>query len=252
MKKRLIYVVAIGIDIEEPVRLAWEFYCKKHDIDFEVITDSSVEGMAPHWERYTVIERFPDYDEYIYVDVDAMVKWDTPNLFEEINKFTINNIFGREIMDENVIYAVKDIGSLEWTHNSIQGYQDLFPTTTVNWWEYVTTGFLKFKNYHKVFFKTIIDFYKSHQEEFNKRSYETLRKGFDQTPFNYMVKELNQDLRIIPEIYSLGHLHKKDIFQNGMFLNIPAYIWQFNGMPKGTLKNVIDKIWQHIKEQYGH
>jgi len=234
--KNLIYIVAINMDVKETCVKAWESHCKKHNCDFRVITDQLNPAMAPHWERYTVMERYPDYDNYLYVDADAIVHWDAPNFFEELNG--------------NHIYAVKDIGSLEWTYNGILGYQDLFPGVTVNWWEYITTGFLKFNKSHRQLFKDFVDFYKDNIEEINDRQYKTLRKGFDQTPFNYFVRQQNCKFEILPEVYSLGHLIKKDIFHNGMFINLPAYIWQFNGMPKEQLPSIVNQVWEHVKEQY--
>jgi hypothetical protein len=236
MNKNLIYIVAINFDVKEHVAKAWEYYCKKYNCDFKIIETASIENMAPHWERYTVMERYPQYENYIYVDADALVKWDCPNLFE--------------LLSEDKFYIVKDIGSLEWTYNSIMGYQDLFPDITVSWWEYVTTGFLKFSIKHRMFFKKFIEFHKSNDQTINDRQYQTLRKGFDQTPFNYFLKQEEQDIIVLPEVFSLGHMHKKDIFNNGMFLNMPAYIWQFNGIPKEQLPIVLSQIWNHINHQY--
>ena len=42
----------------------------------------------------------------------------------------------------------------------------------------------------------------------------------------------------------------KWLHYNGMFLNTPTYIWQFNGMPKDQLPEIMNQIWQHIKEKY--
>lgn len=234
--KNLVYVVAINMDVKKNCILAWSSYCKRYGCDFRVISESSEERMAPHWERYTVMELYPDYDNYLYVDADAIVHWDAPNFFEILNK--------------DHLYAVKDIGSLEWTYNSIEGYQDLFPHTHFNWWEYVTTGFLKFNKTHKQLFKDFINFHKDNITEINDRQYKTLRKGFDQTPFNYFIRREGYKFETIPEVFSLGHLIKKDIFHNGMFLNIPAHIWQFNGMPKDQLPEIMNQVWQHIKEKY--
>ena len=224
------------MDVENHTKKAWEFYCSKYGIDFKIINKSSHKDMAPHWERYNIMELYPEYDNYLYVDADAIVKWDAPNFFEEL--------------PETKLYAVKDLGSLEWTYNSIQGYQDMFPDVSVYWWEYITTGFLKFDKSHRVFFRDFLNFHKSELNEFNQRQYTTLKKGFDQTPFNFFIRKNNIELITIPEIFSLGHLNKKDILNNGMFLNIPSYIWQFNGIPKEQLPSLMDQVWDHIKEQY--
>ena len=234
--KNLVYIVAIDFDVKKHAVVGWEYYCNKIGVDFKVIGDRSNPDMAPHWERYTIMERFPEYDNYLYVDADALIKWDAPNFFE--------------LLPEEHLYAVKDLGSLEWVYNGMMGYQDLFPNTKFDWWEYFTTGFLRFNKKHKQLFKQFIKFHNQNQEELNLRQYQTLKKGFDQTPFNYFIRQQGYKFEILPEVYSLGHLHKKDIFQNGMFINIPSYIWQFNGIPKEQLPRLMGQIWEHIKEQY--
>ena len=236
--KNLIYIVAINFEVKKHVQKAWEFYCNKINCDFKIIDSQTHNEMAPQWERYSVIEQYTEYDNYIYVDADALVNWDCPDLFELLN--------------ENKLYVVKDIGSLEWTYNSIVGYKQFFPTVDVNWWEYFTTGFIKFDKLHRQLFADFIDFHNSNRDMLNKLQYHTLRKGFDQTPFNYFIRHHNQRFEILPEVYSLGHLHKKDIYQNGMFLTLPAYIWQFNGLPKEQLPQILEYVWNHIKDKYGH
>lgn len=235
----LVYTVAIGMDVREHAEKAWEHYCTQHNCDFKVIREPSRENMAPHWERYTVFERFPGYDNYIYCDADALVSWYCPDLFEALP-------------DQKMLYVVKDLASLEWTWNSLQGYKDLFPETEVGWPEYFTTGFLKFDQSHRELFETILQFHEDNKEELNRRQYQTLRKGFDQTPVNYIVRQMQHDLYLLPEIFSLGHLHKKDVFQGGLFLTIPAYIWQFNGLPKEHLETIMKDIWNHVKNMYNH
>jgi len=233
--KNLVYIVAINMDVNNHAKLAWESYCRKHNLDFKIITESSDNRMAPHWERYTVIERYPDYDNYLYVDADALVKWDAPNFFEEL--------------PYNKMYAVQDIGSLEWTANSIKGYQDLFPKTEIKWWDYFTTGFLKFNKKHRLKLREFIKFHQENEFEINNRQYNTLRKGFDQTPFNYFVKQENIEYELAPAVFSLAHLHKKDIFQNGMFVEL-GYIWQFNGIPHEHREQIMEHIWNTYKENY--
>ena len=238
--KKLVYIVAIGMDVNEHAAKSWEHFAKRHDCDFKVITESSNPSMAPHWERYTVMERFPEYNQYLYCDADAFVRWDAPDFFKEFYTPQMN-----------VLWAVKDIGSLEWTYNSMLGYRDLFPEeVTFDWWEYITTGFLGFDKTMKSFFETVIEIHDKNQSELNTRQYNTLKKGFDQTPVNYLIRQHHIMLNTLPECYSLGHLNKKDIFNNGMFVNIPSYVWQFNGIPKQQLPYLMEQLWNHVKEAY--
>lgn len=233
--KKLIYIVAINFDVQKYATKTWEHYCKKFGFDFKVITEPSHKDMAPHWERYTVMERYPNYSEYLYVDADAMVSWYAPNFFEH--------------MGESKLYAVQDWGSMEWIYNGIQGYQDLFGDTKLNWYNYFATGFLKFDASHKSLFKEFIQFHEDNKEEINKRQYQTLRRGFDQTPFNFFVRQQNIDVEFMTQNYSLMHLDKKDILRNGMFLYM-GYVWQFNGIPHNQRLSVMEQIWNHVKQKY--
>lgn len=237
MNKNLIYIVAIGIDLHKSVIDSWKYYCNKYGIDFEIITDSINDKRSPHWERYTVFERFPEYDNYIYVDSDALVHWDAPDFFETLN----NN---------EVLYAVKDIGSLEWVYNGILGYKKFFPNVNFRWDSYFNTGFLKFSQSHKKMFADFLKFHDENESQINIMQYSTLKKGFDQTPFNYFVRDNNISFEILPEYYSLGHLIKKDIFQGAIFLKIPCYIWQFNGIDKSKIKQILDIIWNKVNTNY--
>ncbi len=237
MNKNLIYIVAINFDLSKYSIKAWKYYCNKfNNIDFKVITTKSNENMAPHWERYTIFDRYPNYDNYLYVDADAIVRWDSPNFFK--------------LLPKNKIYAVGENNSLEWVYNGILGYQDLFPDTKVNWWEYFASCFLKFDQSHKNLFQNFIKFFNKNQNEINKKQYETLKKGFDQTPFNYFIRQENYKFELIPEMYSVSHLIKKDIFYNGMFLNIPIYIWQFNAIPRNKRTELMKQIWGYIEKNY--
>lgn len=233
--RNLIYIVAIGIEVDSHVKKAWEYYCNKYGIDFKIITESTTPDWAPHWERYTVMERYPDYDNYIYVDADALVRWDAPNFFEKL--------------PYNKIYAVQDIGSLEWTENSIRGYKDMFPDVNLEWWDYFTTGFLKFNKKHRMLLKDFVKLYEDNIKEFNSRSYRTLLKGFDQTPFNYFIQQVGVEYELAPPVFSLAHLHKKDIYSNGMFIEL-GYIWQFNGIPHEARNAIITHIWETYKDLY--
>ncbi len=233
--ENLVFIVAIGMECSKYSRLTWEWYADKYDCDFKVIKESSDKNMAPHWERYTVMERYPDYDNYIYVDADAMVSWRAPDLFKDLE--------GRGI------YAVKDLGSLEWIIHSIEGYQHFFPDVTINWWDYLATGFLKFDSSQRKLFQKFIDFHKENEEEINDLQYRTLRKGFDQTPFNYFCAHYAVAVQELPPVYSLSHLKKKDIFFNGMFTRA-GHVWQFNDVDYDSREEVMKGIWKQIKNNY--
>ena len=123
-------------------------------------------------------------DQVALVDIDTMIRWDSPNFFDTIP----SDGFG----------AVVDDSYIEWTHNSIKGYKHLFPTVDFDWTDYFNCGFIVMSKKHKDWCKGVMDFYLENEDELRKRQHETLKKGSDQTPINYMLQmnniELNLDL----------------------------------------------------------
>lgn len=237
MNKNLIYLVAINTKLHESVIESWRYYCDRIGCDFKIITENSNEDRTPHWERYNIFNRYPEYDNYLYTDADTVVHWNAPNFFNKL-------------LDENVLYVVRDHGSLEWVYNSILGYNHLFEEVGFNWWDYFMTSFMKFSKKHELLFNNFLKFHDDNKTEINRLQSVTLKKGFDQTPFNYFIRQQNINYEIIPETYSLGHLYKKDILYNGMFIQIPCYVWHFNGINKKNLNNILDQFWSRIKKNY--
>jgi lipopolysaccharide biosynthesis glycosyltransferase len=233
----LIYIVAIGIDLHEGIIKSWEYYCNKYNIDFKIIKNSLYDKRSPHWERYTIFQRFPNYENYIYIDTDMLVHWNAPNFFKTLKQ-------------HDDLCVVKDTGSLEWVYNSILGYKHFFPTVNLTWDNYFNSGFIKFSKKHKKLFENFLKFHDENEEEINRLQYYTLKKGFDQTPFNYFVTDQNIKYNIISEYYSLGHLYKKGILKNLWFLQVPCYIWHFNEVPKNQLNNFFDLLWDRVKHKY--
>lgn len=240
MSKNLIYIVAVNYELSPYTVEAWEWYSHKYDVDFKVIDTSSDKNLpSPHWERYTVIERFPQYKNYIYVDADALISPYAPDFFKALTNST------------NTIAAVKEQSSLEWIYHSIQGYQKFFPDVRILWDDYYATGFLKFHHSLKIrnTFLDILEFAQKYKSELAKLHYTTLKKGFDQTPVNYLIKKSPISFYEISPMFSLSSLQKKDILWNGLFVNL-GVIWQFNGIPQEARNSIIKQTWEQLKEKY--
>ena len=62
----------------------WTHYCERHNIDFKVITEHDERYGFPIWNKLDIIDQIDNYDKFGIVDCDTMVKWDTPNIFDEI------------------------------------------------------------------------------------------------------------------------------------------------------------------------
>ena len=78
---------------------------------------------------------------------------------------------------------------------------------------------------------------------------QTLKKGYDQTPFNYFVINNNIDIELISEKFNLSHLMGKQILNGGYFIDM-GYFWHFNGFPRQNQINMVSQIWNHVKDIY--
>tara|TARA_Y100001937_G_C7122788_1_gene333468 strand:- start:258 stop:989 length:732 start_codon:yes stop_codon:yes gene_type:complete len=240
--KTLIYTTAVNTndraindtDIFDTVKQSWEHYCKRHEIDFYVIDEPQLENTSPHWFRYWIFDLKPGYDRYMYIDTDIMTRWDAPNIFE--------------YCDENDICAVHDNSGLSWIWEGINGYQSMFPDVKLEWDTYFNSGVLVFSSKHEQIIRDFKQFYIDNQtviEDYRNR----LRKGFDQTIFNYFLKWYGQPITLISEKWNLFHMIRREILYNGYFIDM-GYFWHYNGLDRKTQVDSIQQIWNQIKENY--
>lgn len=244
--KTLVYTTAIdssnrvakGIsdtNIFDITRQSWEHYCERHGADFYVIDEPQLENTSPHWFRYWIFDLKPGYDRYMYIDTDIMAKWDAPNIFDEC-------------ADTKHIYAVRDNSGLSWIWEGLKSYESMFPDTNVEWDTYFNSGMLVFSKEHEQLIQDFKQFYIDNSdiiEEYRLR----IRKGFDQTIFNYFTTWYGQSVRLISEKWNLFHMIRREILGNGYFIDM-GYFWHFNGVPRDHQLNVLQNIWQQIKSNY--
>ena len=126
MKKNILFFTALKANdpnmnaYQEWALKSWTWYAKKYDLEMFILTEPlyDTEWMRPTWQRWYVYDLLEandiEYNQVALIDIDTMVRWDTPNIFEVAG----NNYSG-----------VKDDISLEWVSNSIWGYQKFFPDT---------------------------------------------------------------------------------------------------------------------------
>ena len=240
MKQNIVYIVAINWDLQEPAIKSWKYWCDKNNCKFFIIDKPivNVNYMAPQWQRYYIYDILDknniEYDNILYVDADAIVKWDAPNFFDYSN---------------NELGVVKDYASLEWIQNGLNGYKYLFNNIEIDWEDYFCTGFLLSNKKHKSLYNNFIKFYNEYPMEFRTLQSKTLRKGFDQTPFNLFVRQNNIKVQYLPNKFSLGSLNNKGILYNKMFIDL-GYIWQFNGVYYNARKQLMINLWNEIKYNY--
>ena len=225
------------LDYKEWCFKSWGVWCKKNDVELFVLDqelrDKTI--MKPTWQRWHVFDVLEanevDYNQVALVDVDTMIHPEAPNFFDETN---------------GEFSSVKDDLMVEWVHNSIVGYQDMFPNVNFDWITYFNCGFIVINKKHKKLCKSITDFYYSNEDELRNRQHETLRKGSDQTPVNYLVRKGGYKITYLSKKWNFTHLHQRGVLQNAMFLDC-AWVYHFNGFEKTMRNNLMKQAWGEIK-----
>ena len=247
MKNNVVFMTCMDgapdyLDYKEWCFKSWDYWCKKNNVELFVldteIRDKSI--MKPTWQRWWVHEILEsneiEYDQVALVDVDTMVHWDCPNFFEQT---------------DGEFSAVMDKFNIEWTHNSIKGYQDFWPDTKVDWTDYFNCGFIVMSKKHKDWCKGVMDFYLENEDELRKRQHETLKKGSDQTPINYMIRASEHKLNYLDERFNLSQLHLRGVLQSNLCpMWEVGYVWHFNGFEKKMRNQLMMNVWNEIKENY--
>jgi len=240
--KTLIYTTSVDTEgraikdtnLCDVTQQSWKHYCDKHNIDFYIIDKPQIENTSPHWFRYWIFDLKPDYDRYLYIDTDIMVRWDAPNIFDEFPK-------GR-------IRAVRDNSGLSWIWEGINSYKSMFGDVNLEWDKYFNSGVLLFDNEHRYIIDSFKQFYIDNQPII-KEYREKYRKGFDQTVFNYFLKYMGEDVELISERWNLFHMIRREILHNGYFLDM-GYFWHFNGLDRNIQLNFVSSVWDKIHKYY--
>lgn len=83
----LVLTIAIGDlytqigQITHPFMMA---YAKRIGSDFHVMDSATAWAITPHWEKFRIYDLLDVYDRILYVDTDALIKKDCPDLFESV------------------------------------------------------------------------------------------------------------------------------------------------------------------------
>tara|TARA_E500000331_G_C17198736_1_gene688290 strand:- start:12 stop:1370 length:1359 start_codon:yes stop_codon:yes gene_type:complete len=262
MKKNVIWWPAVknkdhndkygNFDYFEYSRKTWEFWCKKNDVlfvPFEEPVEQNLHDYRINWQKAIFVfdeleRRGIDYDQIALVDSTVMVKWNCPNFFELTDrKFTVT----------------RDIDNMSWTHDSIQGYKNIFDKFNLDSTKYFRSGFMVFNETHKNLFQDLKNFYIKNKTDFIKLQDEVVRKGNDQTPINYWVQKNNIELKFLPQaLWMCSHMHRKEMLTYNWQLDedkTPFFIkyannWMFNGIPKDQRTSLMSQTWELVKSNY--
>lgn len=217
----------------------WRPWCDKNKVDLIIldqpIADTAI--MKPTWQRWYIWDILDnsniDYDKIALVDVDTMVKWNAPNFFELVKE---------------EIGVCSDNDNIGWVKQSIEGYQNLFNETKLDWTEYFNCGFVIMDKSQKHLCDSIKELWNKKQSELlNLQA--SLSKGTDQTPVNYLTKREKIKVKLLSKKFNLTHLNRKEILNNYMFIDC-GYVWHFNGFDKAARTPLMKQTWDKIKEHY--
>ena len=244
--KTLVYTTAVDVEkrgvkdtsIHNITKLSWQHWCERHKSDFHVIDQPTIDGATPHWFRYSIFDLCPDYDRYLYVDADIMAKWDAGNVFEECP-------------DANKLYATQDTSYLSWVVDEIKQYQPIF-NQKYSWEDYFNSGVLLFGSKHKDLFNSFVKFFKENKKELTKTekrvgSFRT--SGFDQTPFNFFIRNSDVEFDFLPERFNLAHLIQRGVMDGMQFTDL-ADFWHFHSITRNLQLEIVTQVWENLKENY--
>ena len=230
---------------------AWEYWCNKYGYELVIYDEPSLEDTTKYkitTQRWFDIFNFLDrknikYDQVAMVDASSFPKWNCPDFFKLTdNKFTVG------LENDN----------LRWIYESVQGYKNIFNNYELDISKYFCTQFVIFNKSHKELFKKFEKFYKDNVDELVKLQTKTVKRGTDQTPFNYVMQMNNVDINYLPKPFRLSHLYRKEMLGHNWQLNedtIPffikyGYVWFFSGFDKTQRDNLMRQVWELVKDRY--
>ena len=76
-----------------------------------------------------------------------------------------------------------------------------------------------------------------------------VKKGNDQTPVNYIVRNENVKMNLLDKTFNMTHLQRKEVLQDFMFVEC-GYVWHFNGFDKHHREPLMKDTWDKIKKNY--
>jgi len=219
----------------------WNYYAKKHNCELFILEEPlyDTEWMRPTWQRWYVYDLLEangiEYDQVALIDIDTMVHWDTPNIFE---------------LSNNQYTGVIDDLSIEWVYNSIQGYKKFFPDVNLDWTKYINNGILILPRNGKEFCDKVKQFYLDNVDELRDLQHNSLKKGTDQTPINYLaLQHYGSNINNLSKKFNMTHMYKTHAFIDAIYTKC-SYIWHFNGLPREQRDGLMRQTWEMIQSNY--
>jgi lipopolysaccharide biosynthesis glycosyltransferase len=240
MGKNLIYIAAHNNQEQTlPYSIAsWRWYTERYNLDFKIAnkqihSDFKVGGFCAYEKWYDEEILSSNYDKILIVDSDVIVRWDTPNIFETFPKIE----FGM------VLDGGGEVGPYHFKQ-----WEEIENITTLNQTQYYNSGILLTTlNNYKTINKHIPRYFDYWQNQYikNKKNPDAI----DQTPVNIIGQKIIGKISTLPNIWNNMVMSKYD---DASFIN-DSYVWHFTGPKMGgwsNKANIMEQIWEHIKDQY--
>lgn len=219
---------------------SWHHYCKRHRIDFVMIGENEGEFEFPIWNKELIHRYGERYGKIGIVDSDTIVRWDAPNIFDQVN--------------EDGIYGVNDLCDLNWLLESVGDRQRFFPDVNLDLTKYINAGVLFFRNKHLSLFKELLEFYLENKEEIHAIK----GGGKEQTLLNFTIQKKGIPVNLLSQAWNLLSIHRKNMFTHNWQLKVDlmpyfikyAYVWHYTGFPFEDRVRLMRETWELIKENY--
>ena len=256
MKKNILFFTSLkanDIHLDEYKKwalLSWQYYAKKYNMELFILEDPLIdtEVMRPTWQRWYVHEILKhnniEYNQVAMIDIDTIVHWNCPDIFK---------------VSENRYSGVKDDISLEWINNSIDGYKQAFPEFSdidLDWTNYINNGILVLPKGSEEFCNTVIKFYNDNIDTLRDLQHNSLKKGTDQTPINFLARQYYGDtINYFSKKFNMSQLMMTHAFAPSIISGEPifikhGFIWHFNGIPREQRNSYMNQTWDIIKQNY--
>ncbi len=211
-------------------KASWQRYAEKVNADYIEITESITGAHRPQWAKAFLPGLYPQYDRILYVDCDTLIVPSAPNIFEEY-------------ADESVIYAVANMGSMDWVSRSTELYANLFSQSVIPPTQYFNSGVLLFSKPTYSLFDRVVELYGKNKETFEQVETQ-YGLGTDQPVLNYVLRDVMQ---LIPYQWNMQDLICHDL-TDPLLITRYGYVSHYNAGDKTILLQLMTQTWKLISQ----
>jgi hypothetical protein len=252
MSRNAVFITAHNDIVDElPYGVAtWKYYCNKYNIDL-IIYNTKVEAdfvtwAHCSWKKWNAPEIISgNYERILMVDVDTMIRWDAPNIFDEYPDITIGLVRNQSapLNSPQRNSSDRNIGI-----HHLQQWLTLVPHIKVNPENYANAGMILLTTENYKIISEKIPYYYDYWVNAYYDTELVFPDAAEQTPVNLITTHDIPDLTLLPYYWNNMVMSAYDDFS---FLN-DSYIWHFTGPRLGgwANKHIIMKEVYSIIEQF--